>query len=232
MDTPVALSRQELAKMLDHSILKPHLTRADAIAGVEIALKYDLAAVTVKPYLVPLAAQMVRGSDVRVDTTISFPHGCETTAAKAYQAAEAVKLGAHEVDMVLNIGALIDGEYDLVCDDIAAVVRAASTAIVKVILETAYLSDEQKIRGCRLAEEAGAHFVKTSTGFAPLGYTIEDIRLMRRSVTPRVQVKAAQGVRTYADALAVREAGATRIGTSESVRIMTEWESQNASERL
>ena len=222
------MTREALAKMIDHSVLKPTVTRADTIAGIEIALKYNVAAATVKPCFVPLAAERLRGSDVLVNTVIGFPHGGETTAAKALQAREAVELGAQELDMVLNIGALIGGEDDTVRDDIAAVVNAAPGVTVKVILEVAYLSDDQKVRACQLAEAAGAHFVKTSTGFAPTGFTLDDLRLMRRSVSPKVQVKAAHGVRSYADALAVAEIGVTRFGATQTEKIMTEWGAAHA----
>ena len=218
------ISREELAKMIDHSLLKPNLSQADTIAGIETALRYDVAAVTVMPYLVPLTADMVRDSDVLVDTVVGFPHGNETAATKAFQAHESVQLGAQEVDMVINISALISGEYDLVGEDIAAVVEASKGATVKVILETAYLTDEQKVQACKLADEAGADFVKTSTGFAPTGFTVEDLELMRRSVREHVQIKAAQGVRSYADALVVRAAGATRFGCTRTAKIIAEWE--------
>ncbi len=218
------ISRQELAKMIDHSLLRPTLTRADTVAGIELALRYNTAAVTIKPCYVPLAAEMVRGTDVLVDPVICFPLGYDTTETKVFQARQAIDQGAHEIDMVLNVGALLGGEYGYVRDDIAAVVLAVQGAPVKVILEIAYLNDEQIVTACRLSEEAGARFVKTSSGFAPSGYTVEAVRLMRASVSERVQVKAAQGVRTLADALAVREAGAARFGATATAAIMQEWE--------
>jgi deoxyribose-phosphate aldolase len=218
------ISREALAKMIDHSMIRPTVTRADTIAGIELGLKLNVAAVTVKPCYVPLAAEMVSGSDVLVDTIVGFPHGDETMAAKAFQTRELVQQGAHEIDMVLNIGALLGGEYALVRDDIADVVQAAAGAIVKVILEIAYLSEEQIIRACRLSEAAGAHFIKTSTGFAPSGYTIEALKLMRANVSDRVQVKAAHGVRSLAAALEVRAVGVTRFGATQTEKIMREWE--------
>ncbi len=218
------ISRHELAKMIDHSILRPVLTRQDTIAGLEIALKYDVAAATVKPCYVPLAAQMLQGSDVRVNPVIDFPFGYGTTACKASQTREAIEHGAQEIDMVLNVGALLGGEYGYVRDDIAAVVAAAGGAVVKVILEVAYLNDDQIVTACQLCEEAGAHFVKTSTGFAPTGYTIESLKLMRATVSTRVQVKAAHGVRSLEDALAVRAVGVTRFGATQTEKIFAEWE--------
>lgn len=218
------ISREELAKMIDHSLLKPTVTRADTVAGIELGLGYNVAAVTVKPCYVPLAADMVKGSDVRVDPVICFPLGYDTTETKVFQTRQVIKQGAHEIDMVLNVGALLGGEYDLVRDDIAAVVEAAGGATVKVIFEIAYLNDEQIVRACHLSEEAGAHFVKTSSGFAPSGYTIEALKLMRANVSEKVQVKAAHGVRDLEGALAVRAVGTTRFGATQTEKIMKEWE--------
>lgn len=223
-DTVPPLTRTALAKMIDHSMLKPTVTRADTAAGLEIARTYDVAAATVKPCYVTLAAEMLQGSDVRVNTVVGFPHGDETMAAKAFQTQRAVEQGAQEIDMVLNIGALLGGEFDLVGEDIAAVVQAAGGARVKVIFEIAYLDDAQIVRACQLCEEAGAHFVKTSTGFAPSGYTLAALKLMRASVSDRMQVKAAHGVRSLAGALEVRAVGVTRFGATQTVKIMGEWD--------
>ena len=218
------ISRAELAKMIDHSLLKPTVTRDDTIAGLEVALKYDVAAATVKPCYVPLAASVLAGSDVKVNPVICFPFGYDTTATKVAQTREVVAQGAQEIDMVLNVGALLGGELGLVQDDIADVVEAAEGRTVKVILEIAYLDNSQIVTACKLCEAAGAHFVKTSSGFAPSGYTLEALRLMRASVGERVQVKAAHGVRSLADALAVREVGTTRFGATQTEKIMAEWE--------
>lgn len=223
-DVPV--TRHDLAKMIDHSLLKPTVTRSDTLEGIELALVYDVAAVTVKPCYVALAAREVEGSQVLVDTVLSFPHGDEPTYLKAQAASALVGKGAHEIDMVLNIGALLGGEESFVRDDIAAVVEASVGARVKVILEVAYLSEDQIVRACQLSEEAGAHFVKTSTGFAPSGYTREILELMRSSVTDRVEVKAAHGVRSLDAALAVRQAGATRFGATQTAKIMAEWDAR------
>lgn len=219
-----SLTTDKLAKTLDHSLLKPHLTDEDVHAGIETGIRCRVASVTVKPYHVPMAVEMVAGSDVLVSTVIGFPHGSHTTTTKAFEAHEAVENGAHELDMVLNIGKLRSGEDDFVRDDIGAVVEATGDhSIVKVILENAYLGDEEKKHACRLAEEAGAAFVKTSTGFAPSGCTVEDLRLMRDSVGSNVEVKAAHGVRTLDMVLEVIEAGATRIGATATESIIEEF---------
>ncbi len=218
------ITRHDLAKMIDHSLLKPTVTRADTLAGLEVALRYDVAAATVKPCYVALAADVLRGSAVKVNPVIDFPFGYGTTASKAAQTRELIALGAQEIDMVLNAGALLGGEYDAVQADVAAVVEAAGGAVVKVILEVAYLNDAQIVKACQLCEAAGAGFVKTSSGFAPSGYTLEALTLMRQSVGERVQVKAAHGVRSLADALAVRAVGVTRFGATQTEKIMAEWE--------
>ena len=230
-----AITREELAKMIDHSLLKPTMTRADTIQGLELALAYDVAAATVKPCYTALAADLLRGSDVKVNPVICFPLGYDTTETKAAETRQAIDQGAQEIDMVMNLGAFLGGEYDFVRDDIAAVVEAAQGAPVKVIFETGYFTeDEQIVKACRLSEEAGVAFVKTSSGFADspwtndrgetVGYTLEMLALMVESVSDAVEVKAAQGVRSLADALEVREIGATRFGASRTEKIMEEWE--------
>ncbi len=222
MEAPI--TRHELAKMIDHSLLKPTVTRADTIAGLEVALRVDVAAATIKPCYTALAADVLRGSAVKVNPVIDFPFGYGTTATKAAQTRELIALGAQEIDMVMNVGALLGGDLEVVQTDIAAVVAAAAGATVKVILEIAYLNDEQIVSACRLCEAAGAGFVKTSTGFAPSGYTLEALRLMRATVSERVQVKAAHGVRSLADALAVHAVGVTRFGATQTEKIMAEWD--------
>jgi deoxyribose-phosphate aldolase len=215
------LTPARLAKVIDHSLLRPELTDAEVRAGVELAARYHVASVTVKPYHVRLAASLLAGSDVQVGTVVGFPHGSQTTAAKVAEAREAVAAGATEVDMVINIGKLRSKDDGYVRGDIAAVVEAARPqALVKVILETSYLTPEEKVRGCRLAEAAGAAFVKTSTGFGLSGATVEDVRLMRATVGPAVQVKAAHGVRTLEAVLAMLEAGATRVGATATEAIL------------
>ncbi len=231
-DIPVlnrdTLTYRQLAKTIDHSLLRPELTEADVIAGCALAKRYDVASVCVKPCHVALAAQLLKGTDVAVGTVIGFPHGAHTTATKVFEAQDALANGAVELDMVMNIGELRAGHDDFVRQDIHAVVEVArGKAIVKVILENAYLTDDQKVLACKLVEQAGADFVKTSTGFAPSGATIADLKLMRASVSPHVQVKAAGGVRTLDAALDVIEAGVTRMGATATAAILDEFEKRH-----
>jgi len=218
------LTVEQLAKTIDHSLLKPELTEQDVIEGCRLARQYDVASVCVRPCDVPLAVSEMRGSDVKVGTVVGFPHGGSTTATKVFEAREALANGAQELDMVINIGALRSGRYGYVENDIRAVVEAAGEGIiVKVILENCYLTDEEKVKACQLAEAAGAHFVKTSTGFAASGATLEDLRLMRASVGPQVQVKAAHGVRSVETALQVIEVGVTRFGATQTEHILEDF---------
>jgi deoxyribose-phosphate aldolase len=213
-----------------HSLLRPELTEQDVIAGCELAKKYHVASVCVKPCHVRLAAEQLAGSDVLVSTVVGFPHGSNLTAVKVEEARLAMDDGAVELDMVLNIGQLRSGKADEVRADIQAVCEAAHArgAKVKVILENAYLTDEQKVLACQLAEQAGADWVKTSTGFAPTGATLDDLRLMRRTVSPHVQVKAAGGVRTLQALLDVIDAGVTRCGATATAVIMDDFQAQRA----
>src|SRR5512143_2871309 len=218
------ITSEQLAKTIDHSLLRPELTETDVIAGCELASKYHVASVCVKPCHVKLAKKLLADSDVAVGTVVGFPHGNSTAATKVFETQEAVAAGATEIDMVINIGELRSGHADYVHNEIRAVVNAAHPrAIVKVIVENAYLSHEEKVLGCKLVEEAGADFVKTSTGFAPSGATVEDIQLMRATVGPQVQVKAAHGVRTLDQLLAVIDAGATRSGATATAAILDEF---------
>jgi deoxyribose-phosphate aldolase len=223
------LSVEQVAKTIDHSLLRPELGTDEVKAGCELAREYDVASVCVKPCDVKLAAELLAGSDVKVSTVIGFPHGSSTSAVKAFEAERAIKDGAEELDMVLNIGRLRSGTVDEVRTDIQAVVEvAAGRALVKVILENAYLDQAQKVLGCRLAEEAGADFVKTSTGFAPSGATLDDLRLMRRTVSPGIGVKAAGGIRTLDALIDALNAGATRIGATATKTILEELEARKA----
>jgi len=225
------ITYEQLAKTIDHSLLKPELTEADVIEGCQLAARYHAASVCVKPCHVRLAASQLIDSDVAVGTVIGFPHGSSTTFAKVAEARDALANGAVELDMVLNIGELRSGHSDYVRDDIHAVVQAAQgKALVKVILENAYLTDEEKQTACRLADEAGADFVKTSTGYAPSGATLEDVRLMAASVSERVQVKAAGGVRSLDAALAMIDAGVTRIGATATAKILDEFARRQSGE--
>lgn len=223
------LSLEQVAKTIDHSLLRPELDTESVRAGCELARAYDVASACVKPCDVALARELLAGSHVKVSTVIAFPHGASTTAVKAFEAERAIAEGAEELDMVLNIGRLRSGAADEVRADIQAVVEvAAGRALVKVILENAYLDQAQKVLGCRLAEEAGADFVKTSTGFAPSGATLDDLRLMRRTVSPGIGVKAAGGIRTLDALIDALNAGATRIGATATKTILEELEARKA----
>ena len=224
------VTERELAKTIDHSLLKPELDDAFVEAGCRLAAEYDVASVCVRPADVKRARAILDGSGVAVGTVIGFPHGSSTTATKVFEARDALTNGATELDMVIQIGALRSGRDQDVRDDIAAVVRVAheAGAVVKVILENAYLTDDEKVRGSRLTEAAGADFVKTSTGFAPSGATHEDLALMRRTVSDIVQVKAAGGVRTLDDLIAVMNLGVTRIGATQTKPILDDYRARRA----
>jgi deoxyribose-phosphate aldolase len=216
----------QLAKVIDHSLLRPELTEQEVVDGCKLAAKYNTATVCVKPCHVRLAAEELKGTDVKVSTVIGFPHGSNLTAIKVAEAQIAMDEGAVELDMVLNIGQLRSGKADYVQADIKAVCDTAHArgVKVKVIFENAYLTDEQKILACKLSEAAGADWVKTSTGFAPSGATIEDLKLMRANVSEKVQVKAAGGVRTLDAILAVVDAGCTRCGATATATILDDFE--------
>ena len=211
----------ELAKYIDHTLLKPD-AKKEAIEKLCLEAKeYGFASVCVNPTWVPLAAEILKDSDVKVCTVIGFPLGATTPEVKRFETENAIQNGAEEVDMVINIGALKSGEDELVKRDIKAVVEAAKgKALVKVIIETCLLTEDEKVRACKLSVEAGADYVKTSTGFSTGGATVEDIKLMRETVGPNIGVKASGGVRTLQDAKAMIEAGATRIGASSGIAIV------------
>jgi len=213
-----------IAKMLDHSLLQQTLTDADLEAGCRVAREYDVASVCIKPYAVRRAAELLAGSTVAVGTTIGFPHGGHVTAIKVAEAEQAMTDGACELDMVVNVGKVLGKDWSYVARDVAAVVEAAHRrqALVKVIFENCFLKDEHKEQLCRICGEVGADFVKTSTGYGDGGATDEDLKLMRRCSPPRVQVKAAGGVRTFDRLLAVRALGVTRVGATASKVILDE----------
>ena len=212
----------EIAKYIDHTLLKPDATQDQIAQLCYEARKYGFAAVCVNPVNVKLCSQLLRGTSVHVCTVVGFPLGATPPEVKAYEAQQAIDDGATEVDMVINIGALKSKDYALVERDIATVARTchAGGAILKVIIETALLSDEEKVIACQLAKAAGADYVKTSTGFGPGGATVHDVALMRRVVGPEMGVKAAGGIRSYREAEAMIAAGATRIGASAGVKIV------------
>jgi deoxyribose-phosphate aldolase len=222
------LEYRDVAKTIDHSLLRPELDLGTVRDGVALALRYDVASATVRPADVAWAAELVAGSDVLISTVVGFPHGSHTTRTKAAETEELVAAGADEIDMVLNIARLISGEDDYVETDIRAVVEAAQGRVVKVIFENAYLDDEQKVRACGLTAAAGAGFVKTSTGFAASGATIEDLKLMREHSPEHVQVKAAGGVRTLDALLEVMDVGVTRIGATATEAILEDFKARKA----
>ncbi|HEM2808786.1 TPA: deoxyribose-phosphate aldolase [Streptococcus suis] len=210
----------KLNKFIDHTVLKPETTKEQVAKVLEEAKEYDFASVCINPTWVSFAAEGLKGTDVKVCTVIGFPLGANTSAVKAFETKDAIENGADEIDMVINIGALKDKNYDLVLEDIKAVVEASGDKLVKVIIETCLLTDEEKVKACELSKEAGADFVKTSTGFSTGGATVEDVALMRKTVGPEMGVKASGGARSYEDAIAFIEAGASRIGASSGVAIM------------
>ena len=211
-----------LARYIDHTNLKPTATPEDIEKLCAEARQFGFKAVCVNSCYVALASELLKGSDILVCAVAGFPLGAMSTAAKKFEAEEAVKDGAGEIDMVMNIGLAKDGDWKGIEEDILAVKQAARGAVLKVIIETCYLTDEEKIAACEAAVRAGAEFVKTSTGFGPAGATIEDVRLMKKAVEGKALVKAAGGVRDKATALAMIEAGADRLGTSNGVAIIQE----------
>lgn len=210
----------KLNKYIDHTLLKPDASQEQIETLIEEAKKYDFASVCVNPTWVNFAAQALKATDVKVCTVIGFPLGANTPELKAFETSDAIQNGANEVDMVINIGALKSRNFDLVERDIRAVVEAAKGTLVKVIIETCLLTDDEKVKACQIAQKAGADFVKTSTGFSTGGATVADVALMRKTVGPDMGVKASGGARSYEDALAFIKAGATRIGASSGVAIM------------
>ena len=229
--TVETITEEKVAKTIDHSLLRPELTLDEVLAGCELAAAYRVASVCCRPLDVGRCRDALAGSGVLVGTVVGFPHGSSTSAVKAFEAERALDEGAAELDMVLPIGWLRSGEDAYVQDDIAAVVATARPrgAVVKVILENAYLTDEQKVRGCQLSEKAGADFVKTSTGYAPSGSTMDDLRLMRASVSERVRVKAAGGIRTLDLLIEGLNAGMDRCGATATAAIIDELRARKGS---
>jgi deoxyribose-phosphate aldolase len=222
---PAPIAPADVAKLIDHTLLKPEATRSDIDKLCDEARRYSFASVCVNPTYVRQAREALRGTSVKVCCVVGFPLGAQPPEIKALEARRAIREGAQEIDMVINIGALKGKDDALVLKDIRGVVEACKEgrALSKVILETALLSDEEKVRGCELSMKAAADYVKTSTGFSTRGATVEDVALMRRTVAPRkLGVKAAGGIRSYADVVKMVQAGATRVGASSSVKIMEE----------
>lgn len=218
------LTSRDIAQMIDHSLLRPNLTDEDILEGCRLAQKYEIASVCVRPSDVKLAKDALRGSSVLVTTVVGFPHGAHTTATKLFEANEAIKDGATEIDVVINIGKLLSRDYDYVERELKAIIDMAHSrgVAVKVILENCYLTDELKVKACEICTRVRADYVKTSTGFGPGGATITDIQLMRQSVGPHVKIKAAGGVRTFDAAIGVRNAGCARFGATATEAIMKE----------
>lgn len=224
------ITTRDIALMIDHSLLRPNLTQTDIEEGLAIAKEYEVASVCVHPCDVEFAAQYLADSPVKVGTVIGFPHGAHTTYTKLAELTSAMRDGAEELDVVLNIGRLLSGDYSYVRDELGVLVSMARTenALVKVIFENCYLNAELIKKACEISEEAGADFVKTSTGFGTGGATIEDLVLMRNSCSPKVQIKAAGGVRTLDAALEVRRAGCTRFGATATKAILDECKKREA----
>jgi deoxyribose-phosphate aldolase len=214
------IKRHELARMIDHTLLRAYATEDDIRILCQEAIEHNFYAVSVNPTWTKLCAQLLKGTSVKVDVCVGFPLGANTPHIKVAETAEAIKNGAQEIDMVINIGALKSGYTAYVEKEIAVVVKTAGDIPVKVILETSYLTDDEKIAVCEMAIRTGARYVKTSTGYGTRGATVEDVRLLRKTVGNLLGVKAAGGIRTYGDAVAMIEAGADRIGTSTGLDIL------------
>jgi deoxyribose-phosphate aldolase len=214
---------KRVAKTIDHSTLGPAMTLDEVKAGCDVALKYDVASVCCKPCDVKFVAEILKGSDVLVGTVVGFPHGSSTTESKVFETKQAVADGAVEIDVVINIGHLKSGKTQEIQDEISAVVAAAAGNQVKVILENAYLTDAEKVTACKVIEAAGAHYVKTSTGFAPTGATLADVKLMRATCSSKVKVKSAGGVKSLDQLLEFLDAGIDRSGSSSTASILDEF---------
>jgi len=218
------LTAKDIAAVIDHSLLRPDITNDELMEGFRLAKKYGVATCCVRPMDVPIAKEELADSVVGVSSVVGFPHGSNTTEVKVFEANQLIDLGASELDMVLAFGRLKSGEYDYVAQDVRAVVEAAHarSVIVKVIIECFYLTDEEKVKACQICEEAGADYVKTSTGYSGGGATIEDVMLMRKTCSPKVAVKAAGGIRNLDATLRFMAAGAKMIGTRSTEAIMEE----------
>jgi len=222
---PRLATYEDLAKMIDHSLLRPELSEEQVYEGCRVAREYNVANVTVRPADVDLAVEWMKGSGVPVASVAGFPHGSSTTATKLQEARDLLRRGVKEIDMVINIGKLISRQFQYVETELAQMAEAChqAGAILKVIFENAYLTDELKIAASKISTRAGVDFVKTSTGFAPSGYTLEDLRLMRAHAGAQVKIKAAHGVRTLEKALEVYQAGCSRFGATATVKILEDW---------
>ena len=213
---------EEVLRRIDHTQLKPMASKSDIVKLCDEAKKYRFYAVCVNPYYVPLASKLLSGTDIKISSVVGFPLGATFTEIKAAEAERSIRLGASEIDMVMNISAFKSGDLEYVKRDIREVRERIGDAILKVIIECCYLTDDEKILAAKICEEEGADYVKTSTGFGPGGAKLEDVRLLRRTLSPKVKIKAAGGIRTFEQAVKFIEAGADRIGTSSGVKIAEE----------
>jgi deoxyribose-phosphate aldolase len=227
-DRPPLSTYEGLAKMIDHSLVRPELTETEIVEGCRLAKSYGVASVSVRPSDVEAAVRELQGSDVAVGSVAGFPHGSSTTSVKLYEARDLLRRGAKEIDMVLNIGKLRSRAFQYVETELLQMAEACHQqgAILKVIFENAYLTDELKIIACRICNRAGVDFAKTSTGFAPSGYTLADVKLMRKHLPADIGIKAASGVRTLETALEVYDAGCTRFGATQTAPILDAWKAR------
>jgi deoxyribose-phosphate aldolase len=225
---PPLTTYDSVARLIDHSLLKPQLTTGQVEEGLALAVRYRVASATVRPCDVRLAVGVLQGTGVPAGSVVGFPHGSSTAGNKLAETRELLRQGAREIDMVLAVSRLLSGDFSYVGDEIRRLAEAChgEGAILKVIFENAYLTDELKIAACRLCEEARADFVKTSTGFAPSGYTVADIKLMRANVSAAVQVKAASGLRTLDQVIEVYELGCTRVGLTVTAAVLDDWQAR------
>ena len=213
---------KEVLRRIDHTQLKPTASKSDIIKLCDEAKRYGFYAVCVNPYYVPLASKLLDGTDIKVSSAVGFPLGATFTEVKTAEAERSIRFGASEIDMVMNISAFKSGDLEYVKRDIREVKERIGDVVLKVIIECCYLTDDEKILAAKICEEAGADYVKTSTGFGPGGATLEDVRLLRKTLSPKVKIKAAGGIRTFEQAVKFIEAGADRIGTSSGVKIAEE----------
>jgi len=227
---PPLTTYESFARLIDHSLVKPELTDDQVVQGLELAKRYGVACVSVRPCDIDLAARTVQGSTVKAGSVSGFPHGSQNTATKLYETRDLLRRGAREIDMVIAISKLLSREFQYVQMELLQMSEICHKegALLKVILENAYLTDELKIIACRCCERAEVDFVKTSTGFAPTGYTVEDVKLMRKHLPEEIGIKAAGGLRTVDQVLEVYELGCTRVGATSTAALLDEWKARLA----
>jgi len=230
MDRPPLLHYQDLAQLVDHSLVKPELTDVQVLEGLDLAKRYEVACVSVRPCDIDVAVRTLQGSNVKPGSVAGFPHGSQSTSTKLFETRELLRRGAKEIDMVIAISKMLSREFQFVQTELTQMAETCHKegAILKVIIETGYLTDELKIIACRCCERAEVDFVKTSTGFAPASYTIDDLKLLRKYLPEEIGVKAAGGLRCVDDVMRVYEAGSSRIGTTSTAVILDEWKARLA----